>query len=88
MTFDLDAANRDHIARHSITPEECEETYRNGPLVVDSQERKNEERLLCLGKTDSGRLITFVITDRRGSIRFVTAHPMHGKQREIYARSK
>jgi len=31
-----------------------------------------------------GRLLTFVVTKRQGKVRFVTAHPMHNKQREIY----
>jgi len=84
MDFDWDAANVAHIARHGITPEECEEAYRNGPMVIEIQERKREHRSLCLGETNAARLLTFVITERKGNIRFVTAHPMHGKQREIY----
>src|ERR1035437_3747438 len=31
MEFDLDAGNVAHIARHGITPEECEEAYWNAP---------------------------------------------------------
>src|SRR5674476_766229 len=31
MEFDWDAANVAHIARHGITPEECEEAYWNAP---------------------------------------------------------
>jgi len=73
-----------HIALHGITPEECAEAYSNGPMAIEIQERKRERRLLCLGQTDAGRLLTFVITDREDKIRFVTAHPMHAKQREIY----
>ena len=44
----------EHIARHGITPEECEEAYRNGPMVR-----------LCLGETGRGRLLTFVVMQRR-----------------------
>jgi len=84
MEFDWDAANVAHIALHGITPEECEEAYANGPMVIELQERKNERRRLCLGETDAGRLLTFVITERMDKIRFVTAHPMHAKQQEIY----
>jgi len=39
---------------------------------------------LCLGETNADRLLTFVITERKDKIRFVTAHPMHAKQQEIY----
>jgi hypothetical protein len=83
MEFDWDAANVEHIARHGITPEECEEAYWNGPMVIGTQERQRERRSLFLGETDAARLPAFMITERTGSIRFVTAHPMHAKQREI-----
>ena len=88
MEFDWDAANAEHIARHAITPEACEAAYRNGPVVIDHEERKGERRRLCLGETNGGRLLAFVVTGRHGKIRFVTAHPMHEKQREIYRGEK
>jgi uncharacterized DUF497 family protein len=84
MVFDWNAANAEHIARHGVTPEECEEAYRNGPMVIERQKRKDEPRRLCLGETDSGKLLTFVVTERKGKIRFVTAYSMHPKQRGIY----
>jgi uncharacterized DUF497 family protein len=84
MEFDWDAANVAHIAQQGITPEECEEAYENGPMVIEVQERKSERRRLCLGETNAATLLTFVITERSDKIRFVTAHPMHAKQREIY----
>ena len=57
MESDWDAANVAHIAQHGITPEECEEAYANGPMVIEVQERKREIRRLCLGETDAARLI-------------------------------
>jgi uncharacterized DUF497 family protein len=54
------------------------------PMVIEVQERKRERRRLCLGETNAARLPTFAITERQDQIRFVTAHPMHTKQREIY----
>jgi uncharacterized DUF497 family protein len=84
MEFDWDAANVDHIARHGVTIEECEGAYRNGPMVIEHQKRKHERRRLCLGETSKGRLPTFVVTERKGKIRFITAFPMHPRQREIY----
>ncbi len=35
------------------------------------------------GRDQPGQL-TLVVTERNGKIRFVTAYPMHPKQREIY----
>jgi uncharacterized DUF497 family protein len=84
MEFDWDRANVEHVARHGISPEECEEAYRNGPLVIERQRRKHERRRLCLGETNRGRLLTFVVIERKGKIRFVTAYPMHAMQRRIY----
>ena len=84
MIFDWDRANVGHIAQHGVTSEECEEAYRNGPMVIEHQRRKHERRRLCLGATDKGRLLAFVVTERQGKIRFVTAYPMHPQQREIY----
>ena len=84
MDFDWDAANTEHIARHGVTIKECEEAYRNGPMVIEHQKRRHERRRLCLGETSRGRLLTFVVTERRGKIRVITAYPMHPRQREIY----
>jgi uncharacterized DUF497 family protein len=84
MVFDWNAANVEHIARHGITPDECEEAYRNGPMVIGHQRRKRERRRLCLGETNRGRLLTFVVIERTGKIRFVTAYPMDAMQRRIY----
>jgi uncharacterized protein len=84
MVFDWDSANVEHIARHRITPNECEEAYRNGPMVIERQRRKRERRRLCLGETNRGRLLTFVVIERSGKIRFVTAYPMAALQRRIY----
>jgi uncharacterized DUF497 family protein len=84
MFFDCDAANVGHIARHMVTPRECEEAYRNGPMVIERQRRKHERRRLCLGETNRGRLLAFVVTERSGKIRFITAYSMSAEQREIY----
>ena len=84
MVFDWNAANVEHIARHGITPDECEEAYRNGPMVIEHQRRQHERRRLCPGETNRGRLLTFVVIERTGKIRFVTAYPMDALHRRIY----
>ena len=53
-------------------------------MVIEHQRRKHERRRLCLGETNKGRLLTFVVTERPGKIRFVTAFPMHPSHREIF----
>ena len=84
MTFDWDAANIQHLARHGVAPEEAEQAVLIDPLVAGVQSHETEDRILCFGRTASGRLLTVLYTERRGRIRVVTAHPMHQKQREIY----
>ena len=88
MEFDWDVANVEHIARHGISIEECEQAYRNGPIAIERQKRKHERRRLCLGETNTGRLLAFVVTERKGSVRFVTAYPMNRQQRELYRGEK
>lgn len=84
MEFEWDEANVRHIARHVVRPEEAEQVLLNDPLVVAVHIRQREERVLCLGESDAGRLLTVVFTKRTGKIRIVTAHPMSRKQRAAY----
>jgi hypothetical protein len=49
LSFHWDAGNVEHIARHRIIPDEYEEAYRNGLMVIERQKRKHERRRLCLG---------------------------------------
>jgi uncharacterized DUF497 family protein len=44
MIFDWDDANRSHIARHNVLPEEVEQLFLNRPLYLPSYNRNGEER--------------------------------------------
>jgi uncharacterized protein len=79
--FDWDEAN---IGRHGVTPMEVEQAFANHPLVImASQKRGGEERVLCAGLTDAGRALQFVYTRRRGRVRVITAHTAKRKVREV-----
>jgi uncharacterized DUF497 family protein len=80
--FDWDDANTGHIARHKVAPEEVEQAFANDPLVLDVELRSGEERILCAGRTDTGRALMFVYTRRRDKIRVVTAHTAKKKVRD------
>jgi uncharacterized DUF497 family protein len=83
VKFDWDDANTGHIARHGVTQQEVEQAFANNPVVVlATQKRSGEERVLCAGLTDAGRPLQFVYTMRRSRIRIVTAHTAHKKIRE------
>lgn len=86
--FDWDSQNRKHVARHLVTPEEAAQVLRNDPLVVQFQDHAAEERVLCLGQTNRGRLLAVVYTERGPAIRVVTTYPMTPRQEEFYFRKR
>ena len=88
MEFDWDADNVQHIARHGIHPKEAEEAVPIEPLETDVQPHESEERVLCFGRTNSGRLLTILYTERRGRIRVVTAYEMTKPQQQMYFEGK
>jgi hypothetical protein len=88
MEFDWDADNLQHIARHGIHPREAEEAVLIEPLEADVQPHEGEERVLCFGRTKSGRLLTILYTERRGKIRVVTAYEMTKPQQQMYFEGK
>ena len=88
MEFDWDDANLQHIARHGIAPEDAEDAILIEPLETDLQEFGGEHRVLCFGRTRSGRLLTVLYTQRRGKIRVVTAYAMTTRQQRMYFEGK
>ena len=84
VTFDWDAANIQHLARHGVKPKEAEQAVLIDPLVAGVQSHETEDRILCFGRTASGRLLTVLYTERRGRIRVVTAYPMSRPQQKLY----
>ncbi len=88
MEFDWDASNINHIARHRIDPKEAEEAVLIEPLEVAVQPHDREDRILCFGRTGSGRLLTVLYTERRGKIRVVTAYEMTKPQQQLYFEGK
>lgn len=88
MEFEWDAANRTHIARHAITPEEAEEAVVIEPLEAAVQQHEGEEPVLCFGRIKAGRLLTILYTGRRGKVRVVTAYEMTNAQQRLYFEEK
>lgn len=84
MEFDWDDANRRHIARHGIEPHEAEEAVTIDPLEADVQEHLSEPRVLCFGRTRTGRLLTILYAERHGKTRVVTAYDMTKAQQRLY----
>ena len=86
LAFEWDAANRAHIARHHVTPEEAEQVISGAALPLESEERACEQRHTELGETDGGRLLIVVWTGRERRIRVITAFPANRKWRALWQR--
>ena len=71
MDFDWDAENRGHIALHEVRTMETEQVLQNNPVVMQYQEHDGEERVLVLGRTNAGRLLAVIYTERAEKIRVV-----------------
>jgi len=75
--------NRDHIAKHGVSPEEAEEVVAVDPLVRASY----KGRLLFLGPTLAGRMLAVVIGPVPGedlSYYVFSARPASRKERRAF----
>lgn len=83
ISWDQDTV--DHIARHSVTPEEVEEVLFNEidlPLIM----RGRENRYLVYGKTDGGRPLLVVWAFKNRKTKIITARDLNKKEKQFYNR--
>jgi uncharacterized DUF497 family protein len=87
--FEWDAGNdtkSEH--KHSVSSAEAEQTFFNQPTVLaPAKTIGGESRLMLLGQTNAGRLLTVVFTVRGTLIRVISARPMGRKHRRIYGQA-
>ena len=88
MDFDWNSANIEHIGRHGVTSEEAEQVIQNDPIDARAVLRNGETRTVNLGKTDTGRVLVVVVTERNNLYRVVTARLAKKKERAFYAEHK
>jgi uncharacterized DUF497 family protein len=88
LVFHWDENNRNHIAKHGITPEEAEQIVNDDPIDITVNLRNREERTVQIGETDAGRVLLVVTTWRDEKVRVVTAYPAGKKLRELYSKLK
>ena len=74
LEFDWDEANRNHLARHDVTPQEAEEVVLGDPLDIELQtaEGGGEERVLHVGrhaKDGSGARVNVASGEGSGHLR-------------------
>jgi uncharacterized DUF497 family protein len=85
--FDWDENNLQKIRAHRITRAEVEQALSNGPILIYEQSVGGEARFVYYGETDSGRLLSVVMTERDDRIRVVTAYPLDaGQKRDYFSR--
>jgi len=85
--FEWDEYNADKIRRkHKVQSGECEEVFFNEPMLIlpDETHSKSERRHWALGKTNDGRELFVVFTERKGKIRIISARDMSKKERASY----
>jgi uncharacterized DUF497 family protein len=70
--FEWDDGNRDHIAEHGVTPEDCEEAMKTRSDATEEQYRRGERRWTATGYVGN-RPLFLVWTLRGGQYRIVTA---------------
>jgi len=75
-----DEWNVEHIKRHKVRVNEVEEVCRSAIKVL----RAYKERLIILGKTKKGRLLTVVLAPKvKSQYYVVTARNMSRKERNL-----
>ncbi len=76
-----DEWNVKHIKKHQVSREEAEQVYKS--KTIKRQTYLN--RILILGKTKKGRLLTIVVSsERQKQLYIVTARDMSRKERRYY----
>lgn len=86
--FDWDQHNLAHIARHHIVPFQAEQAISIAPVRVGQIWRNREPRVIEVGPTRDGLMVTVVWTPRNGKKRVVTARQSSREERNLYVEQK
>ena len=79
--FEWNDWNIEHIAKHSVTPQETEEACYNQPI----SRRTKDGLYIVYGQTDAGRYLLMVVRYKPESIVYViTARPMTKNEQRYY----
>jgi len=81
----FDDWNEDHVAQHSVIPEEVEEVCLGAPFVSKTR----GGRLRVIGQTEAGRYLTIILVPRGGGVYYpITARDATKAERRLYRRQK
>ena len=87
--FDLDFGNiNKNWLNHKVSQHESEEVFANEPIIIVQDQKHSliEDRSLVLGKTNTNRKLSLVVTLRKDRIRVISARDMSIKERRLYAK--
>lgn len=87
--FDWDDANRTKCEKHGVSTREIEGLFAHSPRIApDPRHSAEEDRLIAVGRTSTGRPVFVAFTirtkNKRRLIRPVTARYMHAKEVAAY----
>ena len=83
--FDWDDANRDHLVRHQVTPQEAEQAILDPhAILLEIESNAGEERAKAVGMTARGRVLAVVFTLRGEVIRPITAYAPSARLQVLY----
>lgn len=84
--LDWDKGNLEHIKKHDVSREECEEAFLNKQPIVteDVTHSQIEDRYRIYGQSDNGRLLFIIITVRNSKIRVISARDQNKRERKEF----
>lgn len=89
IAFAWDEGNLEHIKKHNVEYNECEEMFFDLPVYFyDEKHSLDEERYLAYGITGKERKLTLVFTIRENKVRVISARDQHKKERITYTKTK
>ena len=89
--FEWDDGNTaKNVLGHGVSQAEAEEIFFHAPLLLpdDPTHSGNETRILALGMTAAGRLLTAAFTVRGKRIRIISVRDMSRKERRAYDQAR
>jgi uncharacterized DUF497 family protein len=81
--FEWDRGNLDHIKKHNVDYEECEEMFFNEGLIFFKDEKHSifEERFKVFGNSNKNRKLALVVTVRKYKVRVIMARDQNKRER-------
>lgn len=85
--FEWDEYNEEHIAEHSVTPDEVEACFFN-PYIW-KRKKRSRKRYYLYGQTDGGRYL-FIVFElyKDGTVRPISARDMDRHERRYFQRQR